>query len=99
MAISSVRSDVAASVSAVTLFAAFSARLGARLVNESSATLYILEGAGASSTNYSEVVPPGAAWALDVQRGAYSGIITGAWSSATGTARCTERRSVPDAGY
>jgi hypothetical protein len=94
MAITSARSDISASASTVTLFPALSTRLGARLVNESSATLYLLEGAGATPTNYSEIVSPGASWTLDVQRGVYPGIITGVWSSATGTARCTERRSV-----
>lgn len=86
-------SNVSGSASSVTLLASNSARLGGSIVNDSTAILYILLGAGtASTTNYSYVldgkttvggmfeIPPG-----------FTAQITGIWASATGTARVTER--------
>lgn len=83
--------NVSASASSVTLFAANGARVGAQLVNDSAATLYLKEGSGASLTSFTDIVPPGATWRLDTENGIYQGLIAGIWSSATGAARCTER--------
>lgn len=84
--------SVASSATPVTLLAANTARRGATIVNDSTAILYGLLGAGTvSATNYT--------FALDGKSTVpgyyeapfgFTGIITGIWASATGSARVTE---------
>jgi len=81
-------SSVAASTSTQTLLAAATTRLGATVVNESSANLYLLYGSGASTTAYTVKLTPGAFFSLDTP--IYTGIITGVWDAATGNARITQ---------
>lgn len=80
-------SEVNASASVVTLVASNASRLGVGIANDSSASLYIKLGSAATTDDYSIKLaqddyyePPAG----------YTGIITGIWSSATGSARITE---------
>lgn len=81
--------NVSGSASSVTLIASNTGRLGAIIVNDSSATLYLKYGSTASATSFTYLLQPGATW--EMPPGAiYTGIITGIWTSATGAARTTE---------
>jgi hypothetical protein len=81
---------VAASTSSVNLFGANrSARIYSRsVVNNSAATLFLRFGAAASLTAYTVVVPPGGAF--DFPAPVYTGDVFAVWSSATGSAICSE---------
>lgn len=81
--------NVSASATSVTLLAANSNRLGAIVYNDSSASMYLKYGTTASSTSFTDFVPPGARWAMPTGE-LYTGRIDAIWSSATGTARVTE---------
>lgn len=81
--------NVAGSASSVTLLAANVSRLGAVIMNDSTATLYVKYGATASSTSFTYLVAAGATLELPTNA-IYTGIITGIWTSATGNARITE---------
>lgn len=84
--------NVAASATSVTVLAANTSRLGATIVNDSSALLYLKFGATASTTSYTVVLAGTAAAPFayyEVPFG-YTGIIDGIWASATGNARVTE---------
>lgn len=86
------RASVAASTSVVTLFADATAAGGAasrHLFNESTATLYLAYGTGASITSYTVQVGPGEFWETFGSR-CFDGPITGVWSAVNGNARCTE---------
>lgn len=80
-------SNVAGSASSVTLLALNTNRLGATIVNDSTAQLYVKFGSTASATSY--VYTLFQFDTLEVPFG-YTGIITGIWASATGNARVTE---------
>ena len=84
--------NVAGSASSVTLLAANAERLGATIVNDSTAILYVKFGSAATTTSYT-VMLAGTASSIaayyEVPFG-YTGIITGIWASATGSARVTE---------
>lgn len=86
--------NVAGSASSVTLVALNTNRLGATVVNDSTAILYIKYGSAASTTSYNYVVAGsvggiGGVWEMPTTP-RYTGIITGIWSSATGNARVDE---------
>lgn len=84
--------NVSGSASSVTLIAANASRLGAVIVNESTAVCYVTFGSTASATSYTYALSGASAApfaTLEVPAG-YTGIITGIWTSATGTARTTE---------
>lgn len=86
--------NVAGSASSVTLIALNTARLGATIVNDSTAVLYIKYGSTASATSYNYVVAGsiggvGVTWEMPASP-RYTGIITGLWASATGNARTNE---------
>lgn len=80
--------NVTASASSVPLFASNHKRIGAILVNDSSATLYLKYGDTASTTDYSYKILGNQTW--EMPDPVYTGLIDGIWDSATGTARCTE---------
>lgn len=82
-------SRVTANAASVTIFADNPDRLGAVIVNESLATLYIKYGATASLTDYSYQLGPGATWEMPA-RPFFTGVIDGIWDAATGAAQCTE---------
>ena len=83
-------SSVAASATAVTLFAAGAGNdAGARTIfNDSTALLYVKFGATASSTDYTVQISAGGYY--EVPAPVYDGLITGIWTSATGSARLTQ---------
>lgn len=81
--------SVAASASSVTLLAANANRRGVIIVNDSvSATLDLAYAGTASTSAYTQSVPPGATWEMPLP--AYTGAISGIWSAAVGNARVTE---------
>lgn len=82
-------SNVSASASSVTLLAANASRKGATIVNDSTANLYIKYGSSASATSYTYKLFPSDFYYMKLEDYT-SGIITGIWDSATGTARITE---------
>ena len=79
---------VTSSATVVTLLAANTARVGALVVNNSTATLYLKLGSAASLTSWSVQLDPGAYW--EMPRRYYTGIITGIWSAVNGDAKVTE---------
>jgi hypothetical protein len=76
----------------VTVLAANANRLGATISNDSTAILYLLLGTGtASATNYTVALDQkGSVAAYFEVPFDFTGIITGIWASATGSARVTE---------
>lgn len=81
-------SAVASAASATTLKASNGSRESLKIFNDSSATLYIKDGASASTTDYSVRLDPGGYYEYPLP--IYTGIVTGIWSSANGFARITE---------
>lgn len=81
------QANVAGSASSVTLLASNANRLGASIVNDSSAILYVKMGSTASATDYAVRMYPNDYLEVPFN---YTGIITGIWASATGAARVTE---------
>lgn len=83
----STTSNVASSATVVTLKAANTSRVKLVIVHDDTAsTLYVKEGATASATDFTYKLTPGDTLIIDD----YTGIVTGIWSAATGTARVTE---------
>lgn len=80
--------SVNSSASSVTLLALNLNRRGVIIWNDSSATLYIKLGATASTISYTVQLSTQASFNLPAP--AYTGVIDGIWSSATGAARITE---------
>ena len=81
------KTNVAASITSVTLLAANANRLGASIYNDSAAELLVSMGATASPTNFSVDMLPGAYFEVPAS---YTGVISGIWAAATGNARVTE---------
>lgn len=80
---------VAASASAVTLFSANSSSLHGRFVyNDSAANLYLKFGSAASTSNFTVKLRPEAYY--EFPNPVYRGLVTGIWTSATGSAQTTE---------
>lgn len=88
--------NVSAAVADTTLLAANKYRKCASVFNDSTATLYLKWGSGASTTSYTARIGPGGFYELPMglsDAGSprpYNGQINGYWSAATGTARVTE---------
>ena len=80
--------NVGASVTSVTLQASNALRLGLYIVNDSTSNLYVKFGSAASVTSFTVPMGPGAYYELPVP--VYSGIVTGIWIAAVGSARLTE---------
>lgn len=80
-------SSVASSSTVVTLLAANVQRKGATIYNESTAVLYVRFGAAASATAYTVQVAANGYYELPF---GYTGIVTGLWATANGSARVTE---------
>lgn len=85
----STTTSVSASATAVTLKAANNSRLGLTVFNDSSAALYIKEGAGASTSDFKVKLAAGDYW--EMEEPIYFGLVSGIWESATGAARITEK--------
>lgn len=82
-------SNVSASASSVTVIASNASRKGAVIYNDSTVNLRIKFGSTASATSFTYLIGPGQTWEMPISV-LYTGIITGIWDSATGTARVTE---------
>ena len=85
--VTSTLSNVAGSITSVTVLAANTARLGATIQNDSAAILYLKFGATASTTSYTVQMAANSYYEIPF---GYTGILDGIWSSATGSARVTE---------
>lgn len=86
------QTSVAGSATSTSLLAANTARKGATFTNESTAHLYLIMGATASTTSYSVLLtgvtaPPYAYYELPY---GYVGAVAGIWATATGNCRITE---------
>jgi hypothetical protein len=81
--------NVAGSASSVTIQASNASRLGLSVYNDSSANLYLKFGSAASTTSFTVLVPANYYYEMPSSR-PYTGIVTGIWASATGSARVTE---------
>lgn len=79
--------NVAASITSVTVLAANASRLGAIIVNDGTAVLFAKFGATASSTSFTVRIPAGGYYEIPF---GYTGIIDGIWTVANGSARVTE---------
>lgn len=72
------------------LLASNTSRVGATIVNDANATLYVKEGTGASPTSYTVALGRGDTYELPVP--VYAGQINGYWTTGgSGAARVTER--------
>lgn len=80
-------SNVAASASSVTVLALNANRKGATVYNDSTVVCYLKLGSAASSTSFTVKMQPEAYYEIPFS---YTGILTGIWASATGSARVTE---------
>lgn len=78
--------SVASSITNVVLLAAATARKGAMVYNESTAILYLKLGTTASATSYTTQLAPNAYYEVPEM---YTGIISGIWVAANGSARVT----------
>ena len=81
------QSSVAGSATTVTLLASNANRLGATFFNDGTANLYLKLGATASTTSFTTIMYPNDYYEVPF---AYTGIIDGISSSATGNTRVTE---------
>jgi hypothetical protein len=79
--------SVAAAVADTSLLASNPNRLGAAVVNDSTAILYLKFGSGASNTSYTVRMTAYAYYEVPF---GYTGRLNGYWASATGNARITE---------
>jgi len=79
--------QVASSVTNVTLLASNTARRGAIIYNDSNKTLFVKLGATASSTSYSKKLGTDECWEIPF---GYTGQIDGIWNLANGNAYVTE---------
>jgi hypothetical protein len=79
--------SVAGSVTSVTLLSSNTSRVSATFTNDSASQVYIALASTSSTTAYTIKVLPNDYWELPV---AYTGIISGIWTSATGNMRITE---------
>lgn len=83
------KSNVSASASSVTVLAANTSRKRWSVFNDSTAILYLdTTGGTASATSYTVQIPAGSYF--EGPRPVNTGLITGIWASATGTARVVE---------
>lgn len=82
--------SVSASATSVTLLAANTSRLGATIYNDSTVDLYLALAATASTTAFTIKINTNGYYELPREGVIYTGIITGIWASASGSARVTE---------
>lgn len=95
-ALTAVQTSVAAATSTTELFAAAypdensgNGANGRAVFNDSTATLYLLFGANASTTNYTVQIAAGGYYEFPCANGMYCGEVDGIWSAANGSARVT----------
>ncbi len=83
---------VASSATVVTLLAANADRVMATFTNNSTSSLFLRWGTGASLTTYSVPLAAQSYYELPLLAGGkpYTGIVTGIWTTANGTCNVTE---------
>jgi hypothetical protein len=82
------KSNVGGAATSTTILASNANRLGMSIYNDSAAILYLdTTGGTASATSYTAQVAPGGYYEMPFH---YTGLVTGIWASATGTARVVE---------
>ena len=86
-AATSTLTNVASSATTVTVLALNTGRIGATVMNDSTAILYLKLGATASATSYTVKMAAGGYYEVPF---GYTGIMDGIWASANGSARVTE---------
>ena len=79
--------SVTSSASSVTILAANTSRLGMSVYNNSTAILYVKDGATASATDFTVEMAPEDYWEAPY---GYTGRLDGIWASANGAALVTE---------
>lgn len=79
---------VAASVTAVTLFVGTGQVAYRSVYNDSTSTLYLKYGSSSSTALYTAQVQPQGFY--DIPGSIYTGLVTGIWLAANGSAMCTE---------
>lgn len=80
-------SNVSASTASTTLITANTLRLSAIIYNDSTSILYLKYGTSASTTSFTAKLLSEDYFEIDIP--VYTGIVTGAWASATGDAKIT----------
>lgn len=85
--VSAVVSDSGA---AVTLAAANANRTQLIIHNNSTATLFVKFGTGASSANHTRQILTQATWEMPTGNTVYTGVVTGRWAATNGDAQVTE---------
>lgn len=80
--------SIAGSVTALTLFATTSSRVGVCIWNDSASRLYAKIGQGASTTLFSFKIAPYGYW--EMPPNGWGGAISGVWEVATGSAYCSQ---------
>jgi len=86
-ALTGISTNIASSITNVTLLSANTARLGATIFNDSTSNLGLKLGATASATSFTVKMQPDSYFEVPF---GYYGIIDGIWNSAVGSARITE---------
>lgn len=81
--------SVAASATAVTLFASNTAALGRSIYNDSTSVLFVKCGSAASNTSFKVRIASQGYFEFPTEP-FYNGIVTGIWTTATGSARTEE---------
>jgi hypothetical protein len=81
-------SRVASSVTTVTVAAAFTARTGLLLYNDSTANCFVKFGAAASSTDF--VIKLSASSYYEMPQPIFNGLVTAVWDAANGALQVTE---------
>jgi hypothetical protein len=82
-------SNVAASVTSVTILASNASRKGGSVYNDSSSAMYLKQGTSASTTSFSFKIPANTLYEINASI-VYTGAYTALWDTATGNARVTE---------
>lgn len=80
--------SVTASITSVTVLAANANRKGALVFNDSTSVVYLAFASSASATAFTVKLAAGSYYEMPTP--AYTGIITGIWVAANGSARATE---------
>ncbi len=81
------QSTINASASNISLLSSNSSRIGSTIFNKSTAILYVILGSTASTSSFTVQINPSGYYETPF---GYTGVVSGIWSSATGTALITE---------
>lgn len=80
--------SVTSSITAVTLFAEYPLARARSIYNDSTSTMFLKYGAGASSTSYTIQIAAGAYF--EFPQPLYAGLVSAIWTTANGAARTSE---------